>query len=162
MSFLRSSSAEYEILPATRGVGIRAIVAAWRLLAAFWAILATCLVGAAMIGPMLLFAVALVHGKNPFQARLLALLGSSLLAIVAFCFGAAAIRSYALLVSPTRLISLQYLTPKDFIAGLVFSVLGAAAVYIMWSKPEEKLIYSAYVLFGVVVFSVYHVFRKRG
>ena len=157
------SSAESEVLSAAHyGKPTRLIVACWRLLAALWAILALFLTTIAVVAPPLLFALVALRGKNPFQAAILVLLAASVLGGVALFFGIPAVRAYALFVRPTRIVSLRFLAVSDLVSGVIFSILGAWAVFLMWQKPEEKIIYAAYVLFGVFVFSLNHAFRKKG
>ena len=156
------NTAEHEILPAGRhGKTTHLIVACWRVVAAFWALLSLLLTIIAVVSPPVLFALMALRGKNPLQAPLLVPLAGSLLGGVALCFGLPALRAYALFVRPTCMISLRNITAKYLASGFAFSILGAAAVFLVYRKPEEKLIYAGYLLYGIIVFSLNHAFRRK-
>ena len=116
----------------------------------------------AVVAPPALFVLLVIRGKNPFHATMIGPLSATILGGVALYFGIPAVRAYGLLVQPTRMVSLRFLAIRDLMFGFVFSTVGALAVFLMWRKPEEKLFYSAYVLFGLIVFSLHHAFRRKG
>jgi hypothetical protein len=155
------NSPQYKILePSPSGTVVRLIVAMWRIFACLWAIVAAFFTTATIALPPVLFVLLPFHGQNPFQRKALIPLVGTVLGLVAFSMGMKAIQAYALWISPTKMVSVRYVTWRELACGLGFSILGAAAVYLMWRKPEQQLIYGAYVLFGIVVFPISHAFRS--